>query len=181
MIFDDGNIMQDDFSNTGSTADHMTALSNENNFTDLNSDALNKLHDAEHLIKLSGSQMSKLNVEFEDLENMALDSVSRINSTMQTVKVIRDIATNTRLLGFNAYVEATHAKENGKGFAVVTQEIRNLADTSMESANDLESAFELISNSVKKLDEQLKNTHKTINECNKNIEEFSRILEELSQ
>ncbi|MCM1226627.1 MAG: methyl-accepting chemotaxis protein [Clostridium sp.] len=179
MNFDDGNFMQDvqnDFANES----NFTDLQNSNS-TDLSSAALSKLQDAEHLIKLSGSQMNKLNEEFESLENMAQDSVSRINSTMQTVKVIQDVATNTRILGFNAYVEATHAKENGKGFAVVTQEIRSLADTSMESADEIESAIKLISDSVKKLDAQLKNTHNTINECNKNIEEFSRILEELTQ
>lgn len=146
----------------------------------LSADTIIKVHDAEELVRRNSIKMNKLKDEFTSLESIAQDSVSRVNSTMETVKVIQDVATNTRILGFNAYIEASHAKENGKGFGVITQEIRNLADTSMESADKIGSAIRLISNSTKQIDEQVKNTQKIINECMEDINDFSRILSELS-
>ncbi len=147
----------------------------------MTSDMLLKIHDAKELVKTNTTKMLKLKEEFDNLEKIAQDSVSRVNSTMATVKVIQDVASNTRILGFNAYIEAAHAKENGKGFGVITQEIRNLADASMESANNIEDAIQTISNSTKQIDIQVQNTQKILNECTENNNNFANILNVLSQ
>lgn len=145
----------------------------------VSSDAIVKIHNAEDLIKKNNIQMTKLKEEVNNLESIAQDSISKVKMTMETVKDIQDIASNTRILGFNAYIEASHAKENGKGFGVVTQEIRSLADQSMESANKIEEAIKSISTSNKQINDQIRSTQKIINECNENAYSFSKILEEI--
>ncbi|MGN1087414.1 MAG: PocR ligand-binding domain-containing protein [Porcipelethomonas sp.] len=144
-----------------------------------NASLVAKIHNAESLIKQNQDNMEKLQKEFDALEEVAQNSVAKVKSAMETVKVIQDIATNTRILGFNAYIEAAHAKESGKGFGVITQEIRNLADTSKESADKIEDAMMSISNFTKQIDSQIKETGKTINECTDNIQDFSGILNEM--
>lgn len=64
------------------------------------------------------------------------------------VKVINEIANQTNLLSLNASIEAARAGEVGRGFSVVATEIRNLANKSMDSANDIKSVIDEITSQM---------------------------------
>ena len=83
---------------------------------------------------------------------------------------------NTRILGFNAYIEAARAKEYGKSFGVITQEIRDLADRSKESADKIEDSMTNINGFSRQIDTQVKNTEGFLTDCIRNGEKFSMIL-----
>ena len=156
-------------------------IANKNNsgLTSLNASLMTQIHDAEDLINTNSENMDKLRSEFTFLEDIAKKSVSEVNSTKETVKVIQDIARNTRILGFNAYIEAARAKESGKSFGVITQEIRDLADRSKESADKIEDAMKSIGDFTKQIDEQIKNTEKILKECIHNIDNISMLLKQM--
>lgn len=155
------------------------AAENNSGLSSINADMISKIQDAEIVLNQNSSDMEKLRTEFASLEDIAKRSVSEVNSTKETVKVIQDIAMNTRILGFNAYIEAARAKENGKSFGVITQEIRDLADRSKESADKIENAMLAINDFTKQIDDQIKNTEKVLSECVGNIEKFSEMLNNL--
>ncbi|MBQ8435618.1 MAG: PocR ligand-binding domain-containing protein [Oscillospiraceae bacterium] len=147
----------------------------ENNFEDAAS-LVAKLSEVENLVQMNSDTLERLRSEFSQLENVAEKTVSEVYATKDTVKLIQDIAMNTRILGFNAYIEAARAKEYGKSFGVITEEIRAFADKSKESADKIEEAMGSISGCTNQIDKRVKNTENLLSDCVKNIEKFSMIL-----
>ena len=69
--------------------------------------------------------------------NAVKNTVTAMQEIANKIKIIEDIARQTRMLSLNATIEAARAQEQGKGFAVVASEVRALAERSQTAAGEI--------------------------------------------
>ncbi|PKM75619.1 MAG: chemotaxis protein [Firmicutes bacterium HGW-Firmicutes-17] len=86
------------------------------------------------------------------------------NEVGEIVQAVVRIADQTNLLALNAAIEAARAGEHGKGFAVVADEVRNLAETSEKSATDIRALVNEIQSNVKVVVDDIENAGKVAND-----------------
>lgn len=90
-------------------------------------------------------------IEIRGMLNEALEESRSVEKIKQLTGEILDITSQTNLLSLNASIEAARAGEAGKGFAVVADEIRALADSSANTANNIQNISNLVISAVEKL------------------------------
>ena len=138
----------------------------------------NKVNEVDELLEENSLNNKKLYDGIVTLKRLSDDSAKKVGDTKDTVKVIQDIAMNTRILGFNASIEASRAKESGKGFGVIAQEVRSLADVSKSSADKIEDTIQAIGTDSDEISQSVNKTEEAIN---KNMENSNNILELLKE
>ncbi|MDY6988831.1 MAG: methyl-accepting chemotaxis protein [Thermodesulfobacteriota bacterium] len=112
----------------------------------------NSLHSKEVQNVMGNTQdvLGQANISMKDLMHSLEETSAASDNIGKIIKTIQEIAFQTNLLALNAAVEAARAGEAGSGFAVVAEEVRNLAMRSAEAAQDTENLIEDIVGKIKK-------------------------------
>jgi len=140
-----------------------------------------KLHlsEAESLLSNNESSVKDLTKKFEELSTLSDVAMQKLENTSETVKVIQNIALNTRILGFNASIEASRAKESGKGFGVIAQEVRSLADVSKNSAEKIEEIIQAISETTNQIRATVVETNEAVNQTFATMGSMTDLLDDM--
>lgn len=111
-------------------------------------------------------------IEQNAQEVMDLNKKSVFISEM--VKIITDVANKTNLLSLNASIEAARAGEVGKGFSVVSAEIRELSKETISSAKKVTSVAEEIKSFIDKI---VENSHREVEEIRESVSKVQEVVQ----
>ncbi|HAS6935450.1 methyl-accepting chemotaxis protein [Vibrio vulnificus] len=130
------------------------------NAVDSGNEAVSALEDVSQQIQNSVSSTAE---SIEQLKTFSLD----INSV---IEVIANVSEQTNLLALNAAIEAARAGEQGRGFAVVADEVRNLAAKTQQSTENIKSLIERLQSKAEETNIEMNNNLQLVNNSQKAVE-----------
>lgn len=124
-------------------------------------------------IKRTSKQLENVNPYVEKL----LDHSHEIG---RVIKIITEIAEETKLLALNASIEAARSGDNGRGFAVVADEVRKLAEQSAEAAKDISKMIADIQKEVDFTEATIRESVSSINQNAKRVENIEEVYDRMA-
>nr|WP_239587880.1 cache domain-containing protein [Gracilibacillus alcaliphilus] len=132
-------------------------------------------------MQVSKQQMEKI----DQIVQTAVDKVRGLDAQSQQISklviVIKDIAEQTNLLALNAAIEAARAGEHGKGFAVVADEVRKLAEQVSESVEDITKIVTNVQNESAVVADSLLGGYQEVEEGTNQIEATGEKFKKINQ
>lgn len=147
--------------------------------------AKNRAEEGENIVRRSIEAIGTVQGDTKDLEQGMQALGQKTEAIGAVMNVINDIADQTNLLALNAAIEAARAGEAGRGFAVVADEVRKLAEKTMQATKEVGDTVEGIQHSTRSniavLERTSDNLHSTGELVRESGETLASIVEEAAQ
>ncbi|QQE13322.1 methyl-accepting chemotaxis protein [Planctomycetota bacterium] len=125
-------------------------------------DARSTAEEGGEIVQSSVEGIQQIAADTDTVSNVINELGEQSDKIGEIILVINDIADQTNLLALNAAIEAARAGEHGRGFAVVADEVRKLADRTTQATDNINSLIDVIQTKTGQAVEQMNNSKQTV-------------------